>query len=183
MKKEELSIFGGWAIDVECYEKILEILPKGKTILEFGSGYVTNKLAEDYIMYSIEHNIDWINKYNSTYIYSPIIEDSNKPIINWYDPKILKNKLPKHYDLILIDGPVGGLTKNGLTRDGFRRNKHLFNLDNIFIIFDDVYRKGELYSMNELSRELNRKVEIFDSGIIKKEKSKKKFGIIYPNYK
>lgn len=175
---EDLSMFGGWAIDVECYQKILEILPAGKTILEFGSGHATNKLAETYTMYSVEHDEKWVNKYKSTYIHAPIVRDFNEPMINWYNPEAIKNNLPEHYDLILVDGPIGALTANGLTRDGFRRNKHLFNLDNTIIVFDDIQRKGEMDSMNMLVKELGRRVEIFDSGA--GQKNKKMFGVIYP---
>jgi hypothetical protein len=177
--KEDLSMFGGWAIDVECYLKILEILPKGKTILELGSGHTTDKLAERYKMHSIEHNEKWVDRYNSKYIHAPIEEEtSEQPPINWYSVSAIKKSLPKHYDLILIDGPVGKLTKNGMTRDGFRRNKHLFNLEDTIIVFDDVQRAGEMNSMLALSKELGRKYEIFESGFDKPKQ--KKFAIIYP---
>ena len=174
---EDLSMFGGWAIDIECYQKIIEILPAGKTILEFGSGHATNKLAETYTMYSVEHDGNWVGKYNSTYIHAPIKPDYTEPMINWYDPKAIEGNLPEHYDLILVDGPVGGLSTNRMTRDGFRRHKNLFNL-NCIIVFDDIQRKPEMDSMNLLVKELGRKVEIFDSGA--GEKHKKKFGVIYP---
>ena len=172
-------MFGGWAIDVECYRKILEVLPAGKTILEFGSGHATNKLAETYTMFSVEHDPNWVGKYNSTYIHAPLVrEHSEEPPINWYSVEALKNNLPEHYDLILVDGPVGGLTPNKMTRDGFRRNKHLFNLDNVIIVFDDIQRKPEMDSMSQLVHELGRRVELFDSG--EGQVHKKMFGVIYP---
>jgi len=177
--KEDLSMFGGWAIDIECYRKILEILPAGKTILELGSGHSTNKLAETYKMHSIEHNGKWVGKYKSTYIHAPIEEErSEEPPINWYSAEAIRKNMPDHYDLILIDGPVGKLTRNGMTRDGFRRNKHLFNLEDTIIVFDDVQRKGEMDSMLKLAEELDRKYEIFDSGL--NEPKPKKFAVIYP---
>lgn len=175
--KEDLSMFGGWAIDIECYKKILEILPRGNTILELGSGLATNKLSEKYKMFSIEHDENWVNKYNSTYIYAPLVYDYNNPIINWYDVKILKEKLPTEYDLILVDGPPGGASINKMTRDGFRRNIDLFNIENTLIIFDDIQRKEEMWSMNMLVSELNRRFEIFTGGT---GNNIKKFGIIYP---
>jgi hypothetical protein len=177
---EDLSMFGGWAIDIECYQKILEILPAGKTILEFGSGHATNKLAETYKMYSVEHDPAWVGKYNSTYIHAPItVEASQDPAINWYSVEALKKGLPEHYDLILVDGPVGALTPNRMTRDGFRRNINLFNLDDVIIIFDDIQRQWEMNSMNMLVKELGRRVEIFNSGMDRK--NSKKFGVIYPH--
>ena len=178
MKEEDLYMFGGWAIDIECYLKILELLRPGKTILEFGSGDTTGKLAETYKMYSIEHNPKWLDKYNSTYIYAPIEEEeSEQPVINWYSVSAIKDNLPKHYDLILVDGPIGGITTNIMARDGFRRNKHLFNLRRTIIVFDDVQRIGEMTSMKELAKELNRKYEIFNSGA---KATPKKFAVIYP---
>ena len=177
--KEDLSMFGGWAMDIECYKKILELLPEGKILLEFGSGHATNKLSETYKMYSVEHDKKWVNKYNSTYIYAPITtEKSEMPIINWYDVNVLKRQLPAEYDLILIDGPPVALSTNAMTRDGFRRNINLFNLRDVIIVFDDIQRKGEMNSMILLAKELNSNYEIFNSGI--NSKNKKQFGIIKP---
>ena len=64
--------FGGWSINEVCFDYIKDILPDGKIILEFGSGFGTEQLAKHYKMYSIENYKEWIGKYNSTYIYAPI---------------------------------------------------------------------------------------------------------------
>ena len=175
---KKLNMLGGWSIDVECYEKILEILPKGKTILELGSGSGTGILGEKYNIISIEHDKKWVDKYKSKYIYAPLIQDYNNPRIYWYDTNILKkNILTIDYDLILVDGPPRSASPNKMTRDGFRRNIKLFNLNDVYIIFDDIHRIEEMESMKRLVKELNVKYETFDSGV---GNTSKKFGLIYP---
>ena len=61
-----------WSITKECFDKIVEILPFGSTILEIGSGRSTEILAKFYKMISIESNKEWMNKYDSEYFYVPL---------------------------------------------------------------------------------------------------------------
>lgn len=119
---------GGFSIDKECFDMIRQILPGG-TILELGSGEGTGALSEHYKMYSIEHNEKYLNKYNSLYIYAPIVN-------GWY--KI--ERLPSDYDMILVDGPPSTIAPD--VRMGFLYNIDLFNY-NVPIIFDDVHRQAE----------------------------------------
>ena len=99
----------GWAIPIEAFKWILENIPKGSTILELGSGNGTKELVKYYNVISIEENEKWVNVVpESTYIYSPL---KKYPFVNkhsccWYDDDKLNN-LPKEYDLLIIDGPVG----------------------------------------------------------------------------
>lgn len=163
-----LGKLGGWAIQESCYAFIKSILPEGSTILELGSGLGTGYLSQHYTMYSIENYYDWIDKYNSTYIYAPIKSydnewaapelpgEHNQPQTGWYDPELVKNNLPDHYDLILVDGP------NGLFgRGGFLKHLDLFNT-NVPIVFDDVNRDPELQLMIKVSEKLNKKYEFVD---------------------
>jgi hypothetical protein len=168
--------FGGWAIDVECYNKIVEILPKGKTILEFGSGTGTAELVKNYIVHSVEHDINWVNKYGSNYIYAPLKPIINALDVNWYDVFALKQKLPEKYDLILIDGPPS-TADNRRSREGFYWNLNLFNLDGVIIIFDDIQREHDFNNMILVSKKLGRTYEIFESG---EGSLKKKFGVLMP---
>ena len=104
--------FGGWSINEVCFKYIREILPSGKTILEFGSGFGTEQLSKHYTMYSIENYEEWVGKYKSTYIHAPIRnyeiggselfgdeEFFTAPDIpeqkGWYDPDIVKKNLSK----------------------------------------------------------------------------------------
>ena len=81
--------FGGWAISKTCFDYIRELLPGGKVILELGSGEGTAELAKYYRMYSIENQKEWINKYDSTYIYAPIKKYVNVklPHVTLYKPQ------------------------------------------------------------------------------------------------
>ena len=95
-----------WSITKECFDKIVEMLQFGSTILEIGSGNSTKILSHFYKMISIESNIEWMNKYNSEYIYVPP-KKFNSEIFgetNWIDVDILKSSLDgKKYDLLIFD--------------------------------------------------------------------------------
>jgi hypothetical protein len=155
---DNLQNLGGWSIDRSCYDFILSILPKGSTILEFGSGFGTGYLSQDYNMISVENNIDWINRFTSNYIYAPIINyNSRNPAPEgfedqtaWYHRQPLEFISNIKYDLILIDGPEG---KYG--RAGILQHLDLLNT-NVPIIIDDISRKAEFDLMTRLSEILNR---------------------------
>ena len=171
------KMLGGWAIDVECYEYIRNILPTGKTILEFGSGSGSNELSKYYTLYSIEHDPKWVDKYNTNYIYvplSPII--IGESYINWYNKEKLKKQLPEEYDLILVDGPPEGVSPNRNSRQGLYYNLELFNFNNTIIIFDDVQRKMDMLNLINIAKVLNKNYKIFDSGFYSQKN--KKFGVI-----
>jgi hypothetical protein len=123
---------GGWAIDKEVYDYIRSTLSVGSTILELGSGAGTGALAEHYTMYSIEHDMRWVGRFPSSYIFAPM---NGK----WYDVAAVREKLPDQYDLILIDGPIGSESDG---RIGFLHNIDLFNTT-VPMIFDDTNRPGE----------------------------------------
>lgn len=144
--------FGGWSISLELFQYIRTKLQPGNTILELGSGQATEELAKFYTMYSIEHNVEWLNKYKTNYIYAPIQHYSN---YNWYDTKAIKQQMPIHYDLILIDGPPGNIG-----RIGFFYNLELFKT-NVPIIFDDVNRLPEYDLLKEVATALNKPYRIY----------------------
>jgi hypothetical protein len=141
-------MLGGFSISQECADKIMDIYPRG-TILELGSGQGTEYLSKRYTMYSIEHNQDYLGKYNSTYIYAPIIN-------GWYDPDFLRN-LPD-YGLLLIDGPPSTIKPN--IRMGFMRHFEIFNLDAILVV-DDVHRRTEFHLANALALMVDREIMVY----------------------
>lgn len=158
----ELGNFGGWAIQRSCYDFIRSILPDKSTILELGSGVGTHHLSQHYTMYSIENYTDWLDKYESTYIYAPIkmydmqwtapdLPGENSQFQRgWYDPSLLEGKLPKKYDLILVDGPNGSFGRGGFL-------KHLDMFDtSVPMIFDDINREDERMLMIKVSEAINR---------------------------
>ena len=133
--------------------------------MELDSGWGSSQFSKHYTVYSVEHNPRWLGKYNTHYIHVPIKD-------KWYNPAILKEKLPDNYDLILVDGPPGFIG-----RHGFCTYLDLFNTD-LPIIFDDVHRKHEYSLMIKVGQKLQRDVVIFNPG-----PRRKKFGIIpYENY-
>jgi hypothetical protein len=141
-----------WSISKECFEKIVDLLPFGKTILELGSGESTRILSKFYNMISVEENINFINKYNSNYLHVPTekvtYNNFDKDTV-WYSTKILKEKLGTlKYDLILIDGPCGW-------RGGFYENRHIFDL-NCILLFDDTMCEEHYKLMKMVSDYVNR---------------------------
>ena len=160
--QEKKRGFGGSSINRELFNFIRSILPERKVLLELGSGWTSGQFSQYYTVYSIEHDRRWLGKYKTNYIYAPI---KNR----WYNPAIVKEKLPAHYDLILVDGPPGfGSTG----RDGFFTHLDLFKTD-ITIIFDDVNRKAEYKLMIKVGQRLQRDAVVFGN------QSQKKFGVIY----
>ena len=174
--------FGGWSINEVCFDYIKDILPDGKIILEFGSGFGTEQLAKHYKMYSIENYKEWIGKYNSTYIYAPIKQyevggsnifgnedyftapvgipgEKHSEQSGWYDPDIVEKNLPSHYDLILVDGPNGMFG-----RGGFYKYLDWFNTD-VPIIIDDINRDGERIMMEKISEKIGRDYTILSDNV------------------
>jgi len=148
-----------WSISKELFHYIRNQLPEGKVILEMGSGWASGQFSKFYTVYSIEHNKKWVKKYNTNYIYAPIVD-------RWYNPKIIEKKLPKEYDLILVDGPTGSIGRNG-----FYTYLHLFNTD-VIIIFDDVNVKENYDLMFNVSKKIKRKFKIYQGSF------QRKFGVI-----
>lgn len=150
IKKEiDYTSFGGWAISKEMFEWINENLPEGSTIVELGSGNGTKELVKKYKVFSIEHDIDWVGVVpESTYIFAPLID-------GWYDTSIVKNKLPKEYDLVIVDGPIRK------DRINFLKNYELFKTD-IPIIIDDTNRTDDKEMSIILSIKLGKELINFD---------------------
>lgn len=138
-----------WMLSKEAIDWILENIPKSSNILELGSGFSTEILSKSYKMYSIEQNKDWLDKFDSEYIYAPI-EDG------FYCKESLKS-IPKIYDLLIIDGP----TESSGGRLGILDNLEYFYLE-CPILIDDTNRQDELDIANFLSVFTKRKVKTFE---------------------
>lgn len=137
--------FGGWSISKELFDWILSNLSKGSTILELGSGSGTKELVKFYNVYSVEHDIKWVDLVpESTYIHAPLVD-------GWYDVEILKDKLPKEYDLLLIDGPIGE------SRINIINHYDMFN-KNIPIIIDDTNRENDKNMSLFLSEKFDKRI-------------------------
>jgi len=143
--------FGGSGITKELYDLIRTMIPEGATVVEFGAGEVSTQiLSKYYDLYSIEHDPRWLNKFNSTYIYAPLVH-------GWYNVEAVRRLLPKSYSLILLDGPPGEGNRNGI----------LDNLDvikwDVPLIVDDTWRKAELDLANELARRMGKQIKVYEN--------------------
>ncbi len=85
-----------WSMCEKLYNYMLQILPEGSTMVELGSGWASEQFSKHYEVYSVEHNEEWVGKYDTHYIYAPIID-------GWYSIDALKENLPQKYDLIFDD--------------------------------------------------------------------------------
>lgn len=144
-----------WSITKECFDKIVEILPFNKTILEIGSGRATQILSKFYNMISIESNPSWLNKYKSNYIYIPETNMMSKEFgeTKWLDINILQKKLTNlNYDLLIVD--------SGGDRVGIYDNFELFKKD-IPIIFDDTMSEDYLKCATLVAKKFNYNINTF----------------------
>jgi predicted O-methyltransferase YrrM len=159
---------GDWSLSPEMYQYIREVLPEGSTILELGSGFGTSMLSEYYTMYSVEHDEDFLDRYNTIYFHVPLKE--HKAIKNhegtvWYDADVLRPLLNGlEYDLLLVDGPPE-------SRAGFVKYFDMFDPDAI-MVFDDVNRKRDNSVMNSIAAKLNVHYVTYGAG------TEKLFGVI-----
>jgi len=141
MNEKNLDNF---AISKEIFTWILNNIPEGSTILEFGSGTGTIELTKHYTVYSVEQDSQWVGKAKkSNYIHAPIAN-------GWYDANIVFNNIPKDYDLIIVDGPKGHIRRPGI-------DKHWDKLKtNVPIILDDTQRAPDKQHAVNVANMLNK---------------------------
>lgn len=142
--------WGGSGITQPLFEWIRANLPDGKHILELGSGDVSTwYLSEFYRLTSVEDKPEFLNKYPSRYIYAVLVN-------GWYSVPVLEAQLPKDYDLLLVDGPVGSGP-----RAGFLQHLSLFRTD-VPIVIDDTWRDVERNMANELVKITGNRLEAYE---------------------
>ena len=143
-----------WMMPIEAFEWIESNIEYGSTILEFGSGKGTKRLCKNYEVYSVEHNVEWLDLAESNYIYAPIILDENRDAgdeIGWYNPNPIRENLPKNISLLIIDGPPAKIGRSGI----------LNHLDIVtecdYILIDDMHRPREYELSQKLAKLCNLK--------------------------
>tara|TARA_R110002074_G_scaffold21185_1_gene66134 strand:+ start:449 stop:955 length:507 start_codon:yes stop_codon:yes gene_type:complete len=127
-------VLGGWAITQQCFDWILDNVPLGSKVLEFGSGDGTGELAKHFEMTSIEESSDWLNIHPSKYIHAPLEN-------GWYSLKAIEDaNLDEDYAMILVDGPTKRL--RGGMKPYVLSNLSLF--ENCLVVFDDTNRESDM---------------------------------------
>lgn len=150
------------SITWEMVNHIRKLVPENGTILELGSGPATAILAKEFTVYSVEHDKEWLNKYHDNYIYAPVVphkavrgySDSK----TWYSADHLRGKLPKNYDLLLIDGPPA-------YRAGIIKYRELFRKD-VPWMMHDLHRANDRKIFYGLIRKLQKPGIIHDTWVI-----------------
>ena len=153
----------------------LEHYKKGATVVEFGSGHGSERLAEHLKLYSIEHDEDWLGLTRSTYIHAPI--ESNEHATKagqsgWYDANIVLQHWPEEVELVIVDGPPGFIGRFGIMsiQDKLKKVGS--------IIIDDVDRPDELLLAEELSKSLGFTTQFFDVSEPRKGGTKRMFAVL-----
>lgn len=148
----------GWMLPNAAFEWIEKTFDKSSTILEFGSGDGSQRLAQRYELWSVEHDEAWIGKTKSNYVHATIEKNPVSTAhgeAGWYNPSFF-SKVPKKVDLIIVDGPVGLIGRAGLLH-------HLNALPAFrYILVDDTDRPEEQALSVALSEKLTltRKVHV-----------------------
>ena len=138
-----------WTLPESVFVWIENNIQAYRTILELGSGSGTKRLAEKYSVVSVEHDIEFVNVYDSRYIYAPIMG-------RWYCVNTLRALLPSSYDLLIIDGPTGTIGRLEILN-----HLDLFNWECVVIV-DDTQRKAEMLLVKGLSERLQREYETIE---------------------
>lgn len=154
---------------------VLEHYKKGVTVVEFGSGHGSEKLAEHVKLFSFEHDEDWLGLTSSTYIHAPIELNEHATSAGqsgWYDASIVLKHWPEKVDLVIVDGPPGFIGRFGIMsiQDKLKKVES--------IIIDDVDRPDELLLAEELSKSLGFTTQFFDVSEPRKGGTKRMFAVL-----
>jgi len=142
-----MSSFGGSNASDALISFVRSKVSLGGFILEFGSGDgSTRRLCEDYNLFSIEHNNEYLWRYQTNYIHAGLVN-------GWYNPLDIKrymsyNNVTFPFDLFLIDGPVGGENRRNMLKG---ENVGLFDFSGSWVVCDDTHRSDDLFLFNGLA--------------------------------
>jgi hypothetical protein len=130
-----------WRLGDHAIEFIVNNLPIGSKILEFGSGLGSMMLyARGFELLSIEEDPYYINFCHTNYCLAKIKDE-------WYDIEAVKNSIKeKTFDAFIIDGPAKGKRSKILSHDFID-----FDMPK-FIIVDDINREKDSTLFNTLKQ-------------------------------
>jgi hypothetical protein len=143
-----------WRLSDHAIEFIVNNLPKGSKILEFGSGLGSMMLyARGFELLSIEENAYYMNFCHPNYCLAEIKDE-------WYDAETVKDRIKgETFDAMIIDGPAEGKRSKILDHNFID-----FDMPK-FIIVDDIDREKDSILFNTLKQ--NKRHQLFDSyGVI-----------------
>lgn len=149
-KPATLPRFHPMSLGHKARDWILRNIKPESKILEFGSGSTTKLLCKHFAhVTSVEHDAKWakVHAGNHTMIHAPICtmkkESNHDPFPNqkvWYDRNVVQGAVrEKHYDFILVDGPL-----RSIGRGGFWSCVDMFNVENACILVDDLLLKTDI---------------------------------------
>ena len=168
------SVNEGWMLPEKAFKWIEENIKPNSKILEFGSGDGSHRLVNQYQLWSIEHDPQWLNQTKSNYVHAPIVENPVSIEHNetgWYDP-IFLDAIPDSVELILIDGPVGTIGRSGVLHIAEKLP------DCKYILVDDTDRKEEYQMSQKLAKVLERKIIQIETNQLKSNGKNRKFSIL-----
>ncbi len=162
----------GFALSSQAHAFISRNFIPGATILELGSGEGSALLAERYDLHSVEHDPEWLQKFEKVrYIHAPIRAHKavkGFPHERWYDKTVIAATQTIPYSLVIVDGPPAHVG-----RTGFLKYLSLFN--EVPILFDDLHRTWEMKLAKKVAA--RRKCPLVVYGL----DTFKHFGVIWPN--
>lgn len=161
---------GRWAIGYQVlyilYRVLNEVRPK--SILELGLGQSTRMVAQ-YVEASpevyhrvVEHDSSWIDFFSKQYALSPRsqIVQLDWDFINYNGAANVRcyrdfsaQFNDQRFDLILIDGPLGGDMRDFSRVDVLRMMPNCLS-ENFVILLDDAERVGEINTLREMEKSL-----------------------------
>lgn len=152
-----MSSESAWMLPLNAFRWIEQNIPHGSTILEFGSGEGSKLLMNNYDLFSVEHNPEWLRLNDKKCLYAPIkINDKFPGEIGWYDLELIKKNLPSQIDLMIIDGPIGTIGRSGIL------DYIEYFSWNFTILIDDLQREQESLFSQKLCRKIQFECIHFD---------------------
>jgi hypothetical protein len=164
-----------WMLPIEAFEWIEANIDPGSRILEFGSGDGSARLAENYEVWSVEHDEEWLGVALVNYVHAPIVENeisTSVGEVGWYDPAMLEEGIPDSVSLIIIDGPTGAIGRTGVLA-------HFQVLpDTEYFLIDDVDREVESALLDILLKTIDGEVNIISSAHLRSDESPRRFAVV-----
>lgn len=166
---------GGWSISQNLFDHVTRTVPAGGTVLELGGGKSTSAFSSLYKVITIDNDPQYIPILpGNVIIHAPLVPfkcDLFPSNTSWYDPDKIRGGLQGlDYDVIVVDGPVGGTGGRG----GFSQNLDLFKT-NVPIFFDDVHREAEWRLIKTVAKYLKVPYTVYDTD------QRKNYGLILPS--